>query len=293
MIENLFLSVGAMKAGTTWLYEHLKSHPDIYFSYEKEIHYFSYNLKFSNQLNWKQRIEKFKECSTRHQKGNFKYFSQHLEEISWYAEYARKKDIDDQWYEDLFRFKNTEKYCADFSNLYCQISDEGWCRVRKVAKNVKVVYTVRDPLRRLWSHYKFHMKWIGREKETITAGLDNFKDILDKPWFFNNSDYISNYEALNRNLKNDEFLLLYFEDFRSTPSEMLSRLQDFLEIKKIDFDSASLEKKINQTKEFEIPEDWYDYAFEKLHPLVEQMEKSKIWHKDWQQMKPLQLNNGG
>eukprot|EP00493_Phyllostaurus_siculus_P000433 UN00435 len=36
MIDNLFLSVGAMKAGTTWLYEQLKNHPEIHFTPEKE-----------------------------------------------------------------------------------------------------------------------------------------------------------------------------------------------------------------------------------------------------------------
>jgi len=41
MINNLFLSVGAMKAGTTWLYKQLQYHPEIYFTPEKEIHYFA------------------------------------------------------------------------------------------------------------------------------------------------------------------------------------------------------------------------------------------------------------
>ena len=37
---KLFLSIGAMKAGTTWLYAVLERHPALHFTLEKEIHYF-------------------------------------------------------------------------------------------------------------------------------------------------------------------------------------------------------------------------------------------------------------
>ena len=38
-MQRLFLSIGAMKAGTTWLYSLLESHPQIQFTPEKEIHF--------------------------------------------------------------------------------------------------------------------------------------------------------------------------------------------------------------------------------------------------------------
>lgn len=41
-----FLGIGAQKAGTTWLYEHLAKHPNILFpADEKEIHFFDRHLK--------------------------------------------------------------------------------------------------------------------------------------------------------------------------------------------------------------------------------------------------------
>jgi hypothetical protein len=50
MIEKLFLSVGAMKAGTTWLYDKLKQHPDIHFSPQKEVHFLSHYYGHTNSL---------------------------------------------------------------------------------------------------------------------------------------------------------------------------------------------------------------------------------------------------
>lgn len=38
---NLFLGIGAQKAGTTWLYHHLTGHPDVSFPQGKELHYWN------------------------------------------------------------------------------------------------------------------------------------------------------------------------------------------------------------------------------------------------------------
>lgn len=43
--ENLclpdFLGIGAMKSGTTWLFENLRCHPEVYLPEQKELYYFS------------------------------------------------------------------------------------------------------------------------------------------------------------------------------------------------------------------------------------------------------------
>ena len=35
-----FLGIGAVKAGTTWLYRNLRCHPELYLPHPKEVHYF-------------------------------------------------------------------------------------------------------------------------------------------------------------------------------------------------------------------------------------------------------------
>ncbi len=39
-----FLGIGAQKAGTTWLYENLRRHPDVFMPEIKEVHYFDSNF---------------------------------------------------------------------------------------------------------------------------------------------------------------------------------------------------------------------------------------------------------
>ena len=58
-----FLGIGAQKAGTTWLYENLKQHPEIYLSDQKELHYFDKKLNdslFSYSRNFKNGLAKVK-----------------------------------------------------------------------------------------------------------------------------------------------------------------------------------------------------------------------------------------
>jgi hypothetical protein len=129
MLKRLFLSVGAMKAGTTWLYEQLRDHPEIYFTPEKEIHYFANAIGIENQLNHRNRILKLKALMERTAKGNPTFIAQHLDEISWYVNYAKQREISNDWYVRLFE-DSADKVCADFSNLYCQMGQDGWDNVR-------------------------------------------------------------------------------------------------------------------------------------------------------------------
>lgn len=281
MIENLFLSVGAMKAGTTWLYEQLKDHPDILFTPEKEIHYLANAVGIENQLNHRNRLLKLKAVLERFGKGNPKYISEHIDEIDWYVRYAKPKEISNDWYKELFSDQG-RKYCADFSNLYCQMGTEGWNNVRSLAKNIKVIYTLRNPLDRVWSHYKFHLKWIGKENEVISLGFEEFKNTLDKEHFWQNAKYADNYANLKTALRDNELMLLYFDDFRKSPVLMLNKICEFLDISTIDIKSENLEKKVNRTKEFKFPEAWRDYANQKLSTEIEAMQNSGLWKESWE-----------
>ncbi|MGI9283595.1 MAG: sulfotransferase domain-containing protein [Endozoicomonas sp.] len=281
MIDNLFLSVGAMKAGTTWLYENLKEHPDIYFTPEKEIHYFANKVGIENQLEHRGRILKLKEILQKTADGNAEYISQNLDLITWYSEYAKPNEIDNEWYEKLFHSNSENKFCADFSNLYCQMGHDGWKNVRKVARNIKVIYTLRDPLERLWSHYKFHMKWINRENDALQAGFRHFKELLGQHFFWINAEYAKNYDLLKQSLNDKEIMILYFEDFREDPINMLLEVQNFLGVQEIYPEKEKLDKKINKTKSFSMPDEWKAYALEKLEIPVTQMKKNDLYHSSW------------
>ncbi|MDP4556228.1 sulfotransferase [Halomonas meridiana] len=280
MIDNLFLSVGAMKAGTTWLYEQLKDHPDVAFTPEKEIHYFANVVGIENQLNYRSRLLKLKAVMEKYYHGNPSFLSEKVDEIAWYAKYANKKEIDNDWYVSLFEGCE-KKYKADFSNLYCQMESDGWENVHLVSERVKAVYTLRDPLKRLWSHYKFHHKWVGKEDDVLKDGFSAFKETLKKPWFYKNMDYSGNLKRVESGVGKENLLVLYFEDFRENPQEESDKLCEFLGISKYTVDAGSKDKKVNATKDFDMPDEWRKYAISMLEPYVEEMAANGIVHKKW------------
>ena len=281
MIDNLFISAGAMKAGTTWLYNQLKDHPDIYFTPEKEIHYFANIVGIEDQLNRKSRIEKLKKQIDRVRDGNLKFIAEHTEELAWYALYANQEEITNEWYESLFTLNDKKDFCADFSNLYCLMDADGWELVRKVAKNVKVIYTLRDPFKRLWSHYKFHQKFIGNEEKTLEASLSDFRVLLDQDFFWRNAQYADNYLRLKNNLNKDELLVLYMEDTVENPTQSLEKIQEFLGVDINLPKQKNLNTKVNTTKDFDLPEEWGAIIIDKLKPEIEKMKDIGIWHNSW------------
>lgn len=282
MLDRIFLSVGAMKAGTTWLYDKLRNHPDIYFTPEKELHYFANKVGIEEQTSHQARLLKLKNVLDRLAKANLVTIRDNISELTWYTNYARVPKVDNEWYESLFDSSDPRKVYSDFSNLYCQMGVDGWSNVRKVAKNIRVIYTLRDPVKRLWSHYKFHMKWTGRENETIDAGFDNFKHILSQSWFFVNAQYARNYSLLRDNLRTDELGVYYFEDFRSCPKEMLNNIVDFLGIDKIEMQDDDINKVVNSTLDLSIPPEWEFFLRSKLEAEISQMKALGLWHPNWQ-----------
>ena len=114
MIPN-FLVIGAQKSGTTWLYDRLRRHPDIFMPKVKEVHFF--NRRDSN-LRPRRNYEK-------HDLG---------------------------WYRDHFRRRSGERAVGEATPLYlCDKAAPG--RIRNRLPDVKLIACLRYPTDRAYSHY--------------------------------------------------------------------------------------------------------------------------------------------
>lgn len=276
MIENLYLNVGAMKAGTTWLYQQLENHPEISFVPEKELHYFSAVTGGWDLIDHDARIQKF---FININNKDFERLKETINGAAWYAKYASSSIVNDEWYQSLFDGVKG-KYCADFCNLNSQLDSEGWQRVRQNYTNqLKVTYCLRDPFKRAWSHYKFHQEWIGNGNKIIELGIDEFKLFLNQDWFKKITYYHDVIGTLRENLRDDEFKVFFFEDFRSAPQTTLNQLCSFLGIKNV---KAQISKeKINQSQSLKIPSQWEDYLWNFLEPVYASLDKSGLTHPKW------------
>jgi hypothetical protein len=252
LIERLFLGCGAMKAGTTWLFAMLDRHPDIFFSDEKEIHYFAHVHGVESPLALPARIARFQKFATglRVERYNPRWVRHRLD---WFSRWLNEP-LDDEWYAALFRRKRDQKYVADFSNLNALLDDGGWQHVRRVAGEVRVLYIMRDPLQRLWSHVKFHAQYTGQAEELPNYSPERFETTARAPYMWRNSEYGHIVARLKRHFGEDELKLAFFEDIHANPIRWLRELETFLGVRPGTYNEEALSKRINTSKEIAMPD---------------------------------------
>ncbi len=287
MIENLFLSAGAMKAGTTWVYDKLQHNENIHFSREKEIYYFSHMDGVANSLRKDKRLRRSKIAI---RKSSIDYsnkkisIAEHMDNVEWYLSYA-SNNLDDSWYESLFlesKRNDTSTFCADFSNLSCFLSEDGWNKVRDVARNIKVIYILRNPIDRFWSHYKFHLQFVNHdEMHNPEKNIELFKRVTSKPWFIRNSLYSDNIKKMQNNLKDEEFKIFFLDDISERPESSLKEIEDFISVSNHDYSNLGLKSKKNSSIKKDIPEEWRSLIEDSLKEEVENLKLMGIWHDNW------------
>lgn len=267
-IENLFLNIGAMKAGTTWLYAMLDHHPDIYFTEEKEIHYFAHASKHPYHLTQTHRFGRMKAVVNRIDENNLPVGFP--AKIRWFAHYM-SNPVNQQWYVRLFDQNPGKKYCADFSNLYSHLEEDGWNHVKEVAKNVKAVYIMRHPMKRLWSHIKFHAQIAGQLEEFKTWTPEQHYELAKKPFIWENAEYSSVVDRIRKNLTPDQYQIVFFEDIHKSPLEWLKQLEDFLEISPKEYNLEQLNAPVNVSESMKMPGFFRELFQEDLEKEVEKL----------------------
>lgn len=284
MIDRLFLSVGAMKAGTTWLHQQLAGHPGILFCPEKEIHYFA-DSDCKSYMSLAGRVARYQQVV---RNLNPDRLNAHVQNnLAWYASTYLAPCVDDTWYESLFKIpasgKKGARYVADFSNLYATLDQDRWAHVRKVAKSLRVMYTMRHPAKRLWSQLKFSYEFSGRASELQDLSDGDVKVFLTDAGNLAHADYATVVEQLRSYLKEDELRFFFFEDFRSDPVKSLAAIEGFLEIEPQIYQDDRLGKRVNPSQTMAVPESFAS-GVEKIHQQqIERLtllglEVPKSWH---------------
>lgn len=146
--SQMFLGLGAEKAGTTWIADKLSQHPEVYMPPKKEIFFF-------NDLD----AHFLSEENPRYKRG-----------IKWY-----KKHFQDR----------PEKVVGEFSPvyLYSLITAK---RIKKHFPKTKLIICLRHPVERAFSQY-IHDKRLGViENISFLEALEKYDCYIKKSKYFNN-----------------------------------------------------------------------------------------------------------
>ncbi len=192
---NLFI-IGASKCGTTTLWNMLNSHSKVFMSTPKEPWFFS-----------------------------FSDFHKRLDE-----------------YHALFKDVNEEKIIGEASPIYSEttlIPDIAE-RLYSYNPDAKIIYVIREPIGRLKSawrqtlstgHWHTHIYKNYTDVEVPLMPKNFKKAIFEYPTFLEACKYWTHVESYKQYFKDQNILLLFFEDLATDPLEVYQRMCDFLEIK--------------------------------------------------------------
>ena len=202
----------------------------------------------------------------------------------WYADY-RAEPVDYAWFEKIMEADHAEcRYLADFSNLNCFLTPDNWSDVKSnYVKHLRVLYIMRDPVARIWSHFKYHLQF---SKHPAAKEPDQdftlFKQVVGKNWFWRNACYAETVTALKSALASDQLKIAYFEDMIYEPQEFLCSIEAFLDLPELQY-SSDLSVPRNRSIGTLLPQPWHSYLCEIFEGQFRQLANAGLGHKSWSQ----------
>ncbi len=195
-----FLCVGAHKAGTTWLYRQLDSHPDFWMPPVKELHYF-------DQLGRVQREGRPRSSDERDLR-----FLERLKRLS------AEPRIDLENYGRLFEPK-ASLLSGDISPNYSTLSSGVIRQIVGYFPNLKVIFLARDPVERVWSHLSMEVHY--RQIEPFNAtNIEEVDRNLSRRGLLLRSHPSSVVARWKRHVRPEQFRVFFFDDLQKNPAEL-------------------------------------------------------------------------
>ena len=231
-----FLIIGAQKAGTTWLVNHLRTHPDV-FLYPKEIHYFDSKSNYPKGLKW---------------------YQGHFDGVITETAIGEK----------------TPEYLWVHNNPNREFLPDVHTHVHEILPDAKLIITLRNPVERAISNliHKYRKQKISPifSPNMYLAGnkyhLIEPYGILERGLYY---DHIQAYRAYYP--ANQMLVLIYEEDIVQSPEAGMRKVCRFLEIDDA-FPFKNLDKKIHASRESR-PGLLLDYYLPSLHRLARKMNR--------------------
>ncbi|WP_062561277.1 sulfotransferase domain-containing protein [Paracoccus aminovorans] len=264
-MRGYLFCIGAAKSGTTWLYEQLRHSPEIYFSPEKELHYFFSRYGSFDRLPNNTRfrsLQAFVNLAAQNYQSKLpdgeyaRKFSFFEKNLSWYQNFARGP-VCDSWYRQLFGDARPHQYACDFSPSTSKIGLDGVHAIRALGPNVKLIYILRNPVKRLWSHLKFHAEFMGRWEEVRNYSPDQMLRFIKDFDLDEDGKYARHLERFLQVFDRKDVLVLDFDDIRSEPTGLMAKVADFLDIRPLQLPESAREA-VNVSSRMDMPQGLLD-----------------------------------
>ena len=224
-----FWGIGAQKAGTSWLYYNLSKTPGFAIPPVKEFHYFDRDTKYPSpnilsKTKAKDRVTSMpylkkagRSILSALLKGKMKdvVFS-----FKWHF-----SDYSDEWYKSIFNIYNGIK--GEITPSYSMLSKEDISRMYAMAPDAKLVFMLRNPIDRAWSHFRHIKKRIKgftldsvEEKEILAFMQSEGQELR--------SDYTRTLENFTSVFPKEQLLIGFYDAIIEAPEQLLQEVIQFI-----------------------------------------------------------------
>jgi hypothetical protein len=224
-----FLIIGAQRAGTTWLHRVLGQHPALWFPPIKELHYFN---QLARKRTWLDAGER-----RRVKLRNLKSFDR------WHLSYLLGLRSD-EWYARLFYVAQRRGLVAgEITPSYAVLNEEGFRRIRRLNRDIKLIFVMRDPVDRAWSTVTnaYRKGRLNRLTLTDTLAWAASTEVSAR------SNYLATIKQVEAVFPNEQFFCGFFDDLRDQPEQLVSRLVSFIGVEPTTGWTRSLPPAVNST----------------------------------------------
>ena len=231
-----FLGIGAMRSGTSWFAKNLREHPDIWMR-EKELHFFDRKLE--------QRKLRF---IPRNLEAKLRYMKNFTKGVA------------------------LRKVVGEFTPAYAILDQERIALVHSWIPKAKLLYIMRNPVERTWSHArKDFPEFLG--KSVTEATESELRAFFESPGVCQRVDYATCLENWMAFYDSKSFFITFLEDVRIDPEKVLRDAFSFLGVDpNMGLNPETMGTTVNSRPNVQMP-DWVrDYLYESVNQQVNRLE---------------------
>ena len=219
-----FICIGMQKAGTRWLYQQLRGHPEFWMPPIKELNFFNGNLEKTGNL---RRIDTMSLKIANRLSRNRAHPNDAMDAAffrsvkNYYDNY-----LNFDWYESLLNLKG-DLLTGDITEAYSMLPDRSIRDIRTRFPDVRIILLLRDPVERLWS--QLCMEW--RSGRIATDELNDWellRPILGHAEFVGRMYPTQVWNKWAVSFDQDHMRYWFLEDISERPYETIVSILDFL-----------------------------------------------------------------
>jgi hypothetical protein len=227
----------------------------------KEIHYFN-KLHIKNLLSNSLVSSKARKLIRARIEDNL--VAPSLTKLCWDVRYLCLRR-NDAWYRALFR-SDVNSLSGDISPAYSTLSASLVDKIVAMLPNVRVVFILRNPIDRAWSHAKMdfaRFRGMRIDQASHAEVLAHFESEASEL----RCNYVRTLEIWEERISPDKMFVAFFEEIVQHPNVFLERVVKFLAPECM-LNPATALAPVNQTYTADIPPALHRHLIRKYQPLI-------------------------